>query len=278
MAAVRAGARLARREPVTRMVRTGSRAHTVGDRAVVGSERFVSNVMRSITRRGRRPILRKLLWWVCGVHTALCLFATAAAAATFVLANGDSFEGEVIHATRNTLMVREAIGSVRQLSHGELERVEITTSDGTVVSGPLLAWRDGVYEIEADGRRVKLGDGKIVGEAEPEIPVLIVSPAEAVEGTGELEFHISLSRPASKAIFLVYGTFDRAAKDGEDYRQEQGSLVIPAGDVSAVVRVPVIDDDLREDDETFELFVSADKDLVTIENNRAVGTIVNDDE
>ena len=45
-----------------------------------------------------------------------------------------------------------------------------------------------------------------------------------------------------------------------------------------MVRVPVIDDDLREDDETLELFVSADKDLATIENNRAVGTILNDDD
>jgi hypothetical protein len=246
--------------------------------AVVRWEWPFSNIIGLMSRRNRRPITRGLVLWVSGIQVALCLFATAVAGATFVLENGDNFEGEVIHATRNTFMVREAIGSIRQIAHGEVERVDITTRDGEVVSGVLLAWGDGVYEIEADGRQIRVDDGRIVGQAEPEVPVLVVSEAEAAEGASDLEFRIVLSQPAGKAIFLIYGTFDRTAKAGEDYRREKGSLEIPPGDESAVVRVPLLDDDQREDDETLELFVSADKDLATIENNRAVGTILDDDD
>jgi len=246
--------------------------------AVAGSEWPFSNIIGWMSRRKCRRNTRGRLWWVSGIHVALCLFASAASAATFVLDNGESLEGEVIHATRNTFMVREAIGTIRQLSHGEVERVDITTRDGDVVSGVLLDWRDGVYAIESDGRQFKVDDGRIVDKVEPKVPVLAVSEAEAAEGASALEFRIALSQPAGTVIFLVYGTFDRTAKAGEDYRREQGSLEIQPGDESAVLRIPLMDDDVREEDETFELFVSADKKLATIENNRAVGTILNDDD
>lgn len=217
-------------------------------------------------------------WWAAGVAAALCILATAASAATFLLKSGESFEGEVIHATRNTLMVREKIGAVRQLSLGDVQTVEVATRNGAFVSGALLGWQDGVYEIDSGERLTRLEDGRIVSEDEAKLPVLVITTAEAAEGAAEMTFEIGLSTPARRSIFLVYGTFDRTAKAGEDYRTERGSLELAAGDSSAVLTIPLIDDDVAEADETFEVFVSADKELATIENNRVVGKILNDDE
>jgi hypothetical protein len=216
-------------------------------------------------------------WRTIGIATALCLLSYAASAATFLLHNGERLDGEVIHATRNTLMVRETIGRIRQLSHGEVETVEITTRDGTVVSGALLGWRDGVYDLEAGDRQVSIEDGKIVEEAEATPPQLKISSAEADEGAGGMEFQNVLSQPAGRSIFIVYGTFDRTATAGEDYQDVRGSLEIEPGQSSAVVRILLIDDDVAEDDETFEVFVTADEEVTSIENKRAIGTILNDD-
>jgi len=217
-------------------------------------------------------------WRAIGVATALCLLSAATSAATFLLQNGERLEGEVIHATRNTLMVRETIGRIRQLSRGEVETVEITMSDGHVVSGAFVGWRDGVYEIESGGRQISIRNRSIVEEVETMPPVLTVSSAEANEGASGMEFRIDLSQPASRSIFIVYGTFDRTAKAGEDYQEERGSLEIEPGHSSAVVRIILVDDEMVEDDETFEVFVTADEELVSIENNRAIGTILNDDD
>ena len=217
-------------------------------------------------------------WWAAGVAAALCLLATAASAATFQLKSGESVEGEVIHATRNTLMVRENIGAIRQLSLGDVQTVEIRTRDGASVSGALLGWKDGVYEVDSGERLTKLEDGRVVSEDAAKLPVLVITAAEAAESAAEINFEIGLSAPARRSIFLVYGTFDRTAKAGEDYRTERGSLELAAGDSRAVLTIPLIDDDVAESDETFEVFVSADKELATIENNRVIGKILNDDE
>jgi hypothetical protein len=322
-------------------------------------------------RSGRRPPARPLrrLGWLTGLAAGLCVLASSASAADFVLRSGERFEGEVIHATRNTLMVREAIGRIRQLSYNDLKSVEIATRDGNVVAGALLEWRDGGYEIAVGERRIRVADRTVVEEtaleraapqetaaqetapletaveetaleetvveeaaiapasesasedaqavaetgpdASPEaesqadaqadagtspeaaaeaeapeavqtaqpatLPVLVVSNAEAPESAAEMVFKIELSQPASRSIFVVYGTFNRTATAGEDYQEERGSVELKPGDSGAVVRIRLIDDDVAEDEETFEVFVSADRKLTSIENKRATGTILNDD-
>lgn len=248
------------------------------DRRTVETTRLT--ISRLAERRARASGRRTEALWRCalmGLAAALCILSCAVSAATFVLKSGERLEGEVIHATRNTLMVRETIGRIRQLSHGDVQSVEITTADGQVVSGVLLGWHDGVYDIRSEDEETSVEGRTIVETATARPPVLTVSNAEAVEGAAELVFRIDLSEPAGRSIFIVYGTFDRTAKAGDDYREQRGSVEIQAGDSSSSVRIPVVDDDVAEDDETFEVFVTADEALASIGNKRAVGTILNDD-
>ena len=117
-----------------------------------------------------------------------------------------------------------------------------------------------------------------VEEAVPAPPVLTVSQAKADENASEIVFNLVFSRPLEKPILVLYATYDQTAISGEDYKGEQGTLKLSAGDNSATVRIPLIDDDVTEGDETLELFVTADKSQATVEAERTIGTIMNDDE
>ena len=208
---------------------------------------------------------------------SLCL-ADAAVAATFVLNNDEVIEGEVIHATRNTLMIRRTIGGVHQLSRSDMDSIRVTTEDGDVISGSLVGWQGGVYEIEAENRLIQVQNRRIVGETAIKLPVLTITEAEANEASSDMVFRIDLSRPVQKSILIIYATFDRTATAGEDYEAERGTLKLAPGDSSAQVRIPLINDDVVEGNETLELFVATDKTHATVNVERTVGTILNDDD
>ena len=58
-------------------------------------------------RRAGAAALRP--WLFAGVAALFWVSAGVSSAATFTLNDGESLEGEIIHATRNTLMVKEAV-------------------------------------------------------------------------------------------------------------------------------------------------------------------------
>ena len=326
-------------------------------------------------KHGALPLRR---WWqTLGVATTLLCAANIATAATFSLSNGDIIEGEIVQATRNTLVIREKIGGMRQLSRHQMESMRVETKKGQTISGPLMSWKDGVYEIEYGGRLIQVRERKIVsvvpippkqtvaeaetvvepassepeteqesapaevaalpseplssasaaaeivtpqaepdepalsgveGEAPPKLtelataavgtetpepmpadpeasahedalppPKLTISEVQAAEDASELVFKLDLSRPVDQPIMILYATYDKTAVAGEDYKGERGTMTLAPGTSSAVVRVPLIDDNVLEENETFELFVATDERHATIETDRIVGTILNDD-
>ena len=205
--------------------------------------------------------------------------ASLAEAATFKLNNGETVEGEVVHVTRNTLMVRLSTGGgLQQLSRGAVEVVQITTSSGEEVSGSLESWRDGVYEIESDDRLIQVTNKKILSAGELKPPILTISEAKDSENAPELVFDIGLSRPSKKPVLVIFATIDRTAKSGEDFQEARGSITLTPGNTAAAVKVPLINDTLAEEDEYFEVFVATDKNVAVIKTKRAIGTIINDDE
>ena len=109
-------------------------------------------------------------------------------------------------------------------------------------------------------------------------PKLTVSRAEADENATEMVFKLVLSRPSKEPILILYATFNQTANAGEDYHGERGTLKLAPGKSSAVVRVPLINDDVSESNETLELFVTTDKRHAIVEFERTVGTILNDDD
>ena len=76
-------------------------------------------------------------------------------------------------------------------------------------------------------------------------------------GGQEAIFEVRLSEPSTQTIVVDYRTRDGTALAGEDYEGRVGSLSFAPGQESALVRVPIIDDVVREGTETFFLAINA---------------------
>ncbi len=116
-------------------------------------------------------------------------------------------------------------------------------------------------------------------EPEPEQkPYVQITGGSVEEGSavGKITFTISLSGTYSQPVTMDYRTADGTAVAGEDYVAVSGSITIPSGEISQTVDVEIIDDDVRESDETFTVVIENAVNA-TILSNSAVGTIVNDD-
>ena len=98
------------------------------------------------------------------------------------------------------------------------------------------------------------GQGTIT-EDDPKPTISVDSPSVG-EGDGTATFTISLDAAAAVDVNVDYATSDITATDGADYTGVSGTATILAGDTTATVDVPVLDDSIYEGDETFSLDLS----------------------
>jgi hypothetical protein len=81
---------------------------------------------------------------------------------TIVLKSGEVLEGSIIDATRNTVIVQRTIGGMRQMPIRDIEEVRIEIAQGQRISGQLLSWADGVYQVRWGGQVVRISEGDIL--------------------------------------------------------------------------------------------------------------------
>jgi hypothetical protein len=84
---------------------------------------------------------------------------------SIVLKDGEVLEGSIIDATRNTVIVQPVIGGMRQMSIRDIEEVRIDLAQGQTISGQLLGWADGVYQVRAGGEVIRISEGDILSRA-----------------------------------------------------------------------------------------------------------------
>lgn len=107
--------------------------------------------------------------------------------------------------------------------------------------------------------------------------VIDVAVDPVTEGEPELVFRLHLSHPARQSIAILFATLDGTARAGIDYQPRDGMLTVPSGTEWTELRMPLINDDLREADEQFELFLSADPNIAEVSSPRVLATILDDD-
>ncbi len=91
----------------------------------------------------------------------------------------------------------------------------------------------------------------------PGPPGLLVTDAEVREAAGAtVDFPVILSPAASSAVTVAYATTDGTATAGADYTQTAGTLTFEPGETLKTISVPVLDDVLDDDGETFTLTLS----------------------
>jgi RNase P/RNase MRP subunit p29 len=86
----------------------------------------------------------------------------AARADAIVPQNGESVDGAIVDATRNTVIVRRAMGEMRQKPIQEIAEVRLDLIQGEQIAGQLLRWVDGVHEVRSNGDIVRVSAGRIL--------------------------------------------------------------------------------------------------------------------
>ena len=113
-------------------------------------------------------------------------------------------------------------------------------------------------------------------------PTLSIADARGVEGGGAVTFTVTLAGAVATPVVAEYatasGTGANPATAGDDYASAAGTLTFnPGGPPSRTIRVSVSDDEVDEEDETFEVTLSGPQN-VQLARATATGTIVDDDE
>ena len=136
-------------------------------------------------------------------------------------------------------------------------------------------------DAEHEGREalvVQLGDGvRIVVTIldNDTIPGLSVEDVTISEDGGRAKVEVTLDGASAVRVGVAYATQDGTATAGEDYTRAMGTLVFAPGEVKREVFIPVHQDEVMEEDETFRLRLSVPEHARLLDGE-AIVTIVDD--
>ena len=89
-----------------------------------------------------------------------------------------------------------------------------------------------------------------------DIPVLTVNNLTVVEGQNNALVTFTLNIPVNQAVSVNYTTTAVTATANSDFTPVSGTLTIPANTTTATLTIPILNDNLNEANETFNLVLS----------------------
>ena len=119
----------------------------------------------------------RALPFAAALAIACWLGLTPALGATFVLDDGSAIVGSIVQATRNTVTIRPAIGGLRQIAVGRLERVEVTTADGQTLLGRYRGWADGRSMLAVGAELLAVENDRVVERRPLTTPAMAAASA-----------------------------------------------------------------------------------------------------
>ena len=180
-------------------------------------------------------------------------------------------------------------GAARVKNRNDLWSFTITPSGDTkveiILAGGGSCTADGAI-CTSDGRQLSTG---LLTFVSGPLPTLSVADVEAYEGVDEyMTFMVSMDRAVTERSWFNYATADGTAEAGSDYTAKSGQLYYLGPDDTGnegkegehknwLIQVPIIDDTVEDDGETFTVTLSAPKG-VTIGRGVATGTIRNSED
>ena len=111
---------------------------------------------------------------------------------------------------------------------------------------------------------------------EREISINDVSIEEGAEEQ-TAEFTVSIGEAYDQTITVDYATSEDSATVGEDFTNLSGTLTFEPGETEQTVSVPIIDDEIGEEDETFALRLSNPSVNAELADGTGIATITDDD-
>lgn len=186
--------------------------------------------------------------------------------------------------------------------------VQYATADGTATAGADYTATSGTATLPSNGCRCTnvtvpvLGDGLaegtetfVVNLSNPSkgtiargqatgtifddegTPSLVTFDADVLESAGSVAMPVSLTGASASTVTVSYATADVTATAGLDYVAAAGVLTFAPGETTKNVSVTIVSDVFDEDDEGFQLVLSASVNA-TILDGTGVGTISDDDD
>nr|MBC8184547.1 T9SS type A sorting domain-containing protein [candidate division KSB1 bacterium] len=107
-------------------------------------------------------------------------------------------------------------------------------------------------------------------------PTITISDETGQENIGNMSFTVTLSNASYMAVSVDYQTNESSAKTPADYTTKTGTLTIPAGSTTGTIVIPIVDDAIDENSETFFIDLSNPVNA-TLADNQGVGTILDND-
>ncbi|MDD5118582.1 MAG: Calx-beta domain-containing protein [Sulfuricurvum sp.] len=105
-------------------------------------------------------------------------------------------------------------------------------------------------------------------------PTLSIDNQTINEQDGTMTFTVTLSGETEAPVTFHYGTSDVTATDGADYTGVSGTGTITAGTLTTTITVPIKDDYIADNGETFHVVLSDPSANATIPDGVGVGTIL----
>jgi RNase P/RNase MRP subunit p29 len=154
--------------------------------------------------------------------------SVAAGADTIVLKSGEVVQGSMVQATRNTLVVRRAIGGMHQMPLQDIREVRLELARGEQISGQLLSWADGVYQLRSGDEVIRISKGSILSRepreeatgqppGEPSLrageePTVTTAPAPAASVTGETAALTAASHGRAVTVKVSVDSAEKGAR------------------------------------------------------------------
>ena len=179
-------------------------------------------------------------------------------------------------------------GEDYEAASGELTFAPEETEGRIVVNviGDRAQEPDETFEVvlgdDPRSRWAQAATGTIVDDDAAAVSLAVEHRGRLVEGGEDgaamATFVVTLSAPSPRSVYAAYITRDGTARAGQDFERRSGELSFPAGALRREVQVPIIDDDLAEEDETFDLeIIEPEGALLASGRAKATATILDDD-
>lgn len=203
-----------------------------------------------------------------------------------------SYTLSVTEAPKTPLIITIQIGHITTENGDLIPRfITVTIPAGQkMVSFPIFNNPDEIYEgsenyqvsiVSTSGgeyNELLIGDDTVVttindGQTPP---TLTINDQTINEQEGTMTFTVSLSGITEADVTFEYASANTTATAAEDYSTVSGTKTIPAGLTSITITVPIHDDYISDNGETFQIILSNPSSNAVIGDGVGVGTILDD--
>ncbi len=163
--------------------------------------------------------------------------------------------------------------------------IDVRVAPGEITGEEMFALtlrEDALYE--PDETILLIGTNEALGTVETSLTIkddddeiiLAIQDTTVMEGVGMARVRITVTPAAPADLTVHYQTADGSATEGADYTGVEEVLTILEGSEEAFIPIPITNDDLSEEDETFRIQLS-DPTGAVLERDHATVTIEEDD-